>query len=279
MAGVIRTEVADKPAIKPLKPSQERVVGNTPFLDKVETDMVDILVGPKKKLFRVHKTYLCRRIPYFDKMFNGAFKEAGGVAELPEDDPAAFDLLMEWTYCPNPRRLRDLVPITDSDKVSRASWDVVAFYALATKLCLPDLQDIIMNSLIRYHKRCNELPSIDFVSRAWVQAGEDSRLCDYCLQSLQWVLAPDAEQGVKSKWPTIEVVKLFQDHPSFNNAYINLGRSDAPEDPREIENMCYFHAHGVDEECPPNHRKRKNLELETSEGQVLKRAKVGHSSV
>lgn len=117
--------------------------------------MVDILVGPDKKLFRVHKSFLCRRIPYFDKMFNGAFKEAGGVAELPEDDPAAFDLLMEWAYNSNPRRLRDLVPITGSDTVSRPSWDVVAFYALAMKLCLPDLQDLIIIVLLRYHKRTN----------------------------------------------------------------------------------------------------------------------------
>ena len=117
--------------------------------------MVDILVGPEKKLFRVHKTYLCRRIPYFDKMFNGAFKEAQGVAELPEDDPSTFDVLMEWTYSVNPRRLRDLFAIAGSDGVSRASWDVVAFYALAKKLCLPDLQDLIMNVLIKYHKRVN----------------------------------------------------------------------------------------------------------------------------
>jgi len=164
---------AEKPATKPLKPSQERITGTTPFLEyvlsaptllhgranisrsKLQTETVDIYVGPEKKLFRVHKSFLCRRIPYFDKMFNGAFKEAEGVAELPEDDPAAFDLLIEWAYNMNPRRMRDLVAITDSKGVSRASWDAVAFYSLAKKLCLPDLQDLIMNVLIKYHKRVN----------------------------------------------------------------------------------------------------------------------------
>ena len=38
--------------------------------------MVDLFVGPEKKLFRVHKSFLCNKIPYFDKMFNGGFKEA-----------------------------------------------------------------------------------------------------------------------------------------------------------------------------------------------------------
>ncbi|TVY93346.1 hypothetical protein LAWI1_G002208 [Lachnellula willkommii] len=278
MAEVAALETADKPAIKASKPSQECVAGNTPFLDKLETSMVDILVGPDKKLFRVHKTFLCRRIPYFDKMFNGAFKEAGGVAELPEDDPAAFDLLMEWTYNSNPRRLRDLVPVIDSDMVSRPSWDVVAFYALAMKLCLPDLQDLIMIVLIRYDKRAHELPSIDFMSRAWAQTGEDSQLCDYCLQSIQWILTPPTEKEAESRWPTKEVLKMFQDHPSFNNAYITLSRTQEPEDPREIEDKCYFHVHGTDDKCPPNYKKRKNSEIETAEGQVLKRAKARGSS-
>ncbi|TVY30925.1 hypothetical protein LHYA1_G000752 [Lachnellula hyalina] len=38
--------------------------------------MVDILVGPEQKAFRVHKHLLCTKVPYFHKMFNGGFKEA-----------------------------------------------------------------------------------------------------------------------------------------------------------------------------------------------------------
>jgi hypothetical protein len=42
---------------------------------------------------------LCEKVPYFDKMFNGAFNEGvEGVATLPEDEPAAFDLLMGYLY-------------------------------------------------------------------------------------------------------------------------------------------------------------------------------------
>jgi len=69
----------------------------------IGTEMVDILVGAEKKLFRLHKTFLCQRIDYFDKMFNGEFVEAAGIANLPEDDPAAFDLLVEWMFNSNPR--------------------------------------------------------------------------------------------------------------------------------------------------------------------------------
>jgi hypothetical protein len=124
------------------------------------TEMVDIFVGSEKKLFRLHKTFLCRKIDYFDKMFNGEFVEANGVANLPEDDPAAFDLLVEWMYNSNPRRIRGLVSDTDSDGISRPSWDAIGFYALAQRLCLHELQDLIMTALIKYHKKTDVYQSL-----------------------------------------------------------------------------------------------------------------------
>jgi hypothetical protein len=66
----------------------------------IGTDMVDIYVGGEhfrepNKLFRAHKALLCSKIPYFDKMFNGGFKEAiENVANLPEDHPQSFDVLI-----------------------------------------------------------------------------------------------------------------------------------------------------------------------------------------
>jgi hypothetical protein len=60
------------------------------------TEMVDIYVGPKERLFRVHKALLCKKVPYFDKMFNGEFREASqNVAKFPDDHPAAFDRLLQ----------------------------------------------------------------------------------------------------------------------------------------------------------------------------------------
>lgn len=62
--------------------------------------MVDIFVGPQKQHFHVHKNPLCTRVPYFEKVFKeGGFLESvDQVATLPEDDPVAFSLLLEWVY-------------------------------------------------------------------------------------------------------------------------------------------------------------------------------------
>lgn len=56
--------------------------------------MVDIHVGKKRKQSHIHKGILCQKIPHFDKMFNGGFKERlNNKAEFPEDDAMAFDFL------------------------------------------------------------------------------------------------------------------------------------------------------------------------------------------
>lgn len=160
------------------------------------TEMVDIYVGPSKVLFRLYEAKICSRIPYFDKMFNSNFNEASSnTAYLAEDDPASFDLLADWANYPtaskNPRRIRDLVAVKDANGEDVASWDPVGFYSLAEKYCLPELQDIIMDATIKFHKKMNELPSVDFVIRAYESTSVGSPLAKYCTRAMVHIMRGD----------------------------------------------------------------------------------------
>jgi hypothetical protein len=104
-------------------------------------EMVEIHVGYSRKLFRLYKAKLCSRIPYFDKMFNGNFKEASdNVAYLEENDHASFNSLAEWANYPtstkSPRWIRELTTVKNNEGKEAASWDPVGFYSLAEKYCL-----------------------------------------------------------------------------------------------------------------------------------------------
>ena len=58
---------------------------------------VDIYVGKDKKHYRLPKDLLCYYSAYFDRCFNGDFKEAKeGKLELLEDDTEDFDILLEY---------------------------------------------------------------------------------------------------------------------------------------------------------------------------------------
>ncbi|TGO70332.1 hypothetical protein BOTNAR_0001g00060 [Botryotinia narcissicola] len=69
------------------------------FLEIMGSEIVDIYVGPQKKLFRVHRGILCDKVPYLRKMFSSGFVEGlEGEAFFPEDDPKCFDSFMGWIY-------------------------------------------------------------------------------------------------------------------------------------------------------------------------------------
>ncbi|TGO48339.1 hypothetical protein BCON_0243g00110 [Botryotinia convoluta] len=133
------------------------------FLSKKE--MVDLIVGPEKAVFRVNKSLLCNQIPYFDKMFNGGFKEAtDGLASFPEDFPEAFDILIQWIYS---GRLRwfDI-----GTAAAGASWDFLKFYCLAEKICLTQLADLALDI---YREICR---GRDHVSRAQLTSKKSTTL-------------------------------------------------------------------------------------------------------
>jgi hypothetical protein len=64
-------------------------------------EIVKISVGDSKnpEVFQVHKKFFCGNTPYFDKMFNGNFRECiDQSATFPEDEPRIWKLLIGWLY-------------------------------------------------------------------------------------------------------------------------------------------------------------------------------------
>ena len=94
------------------------------------TETVDIHVGVNKEHFCVHKEILCAKIPYFEKMFKGGFKESSdGSATLPDDRSESFDLLLGWVYHNTIRPLSIIE--RDGKGVGTTSWSAVPFDGLA----------------------------------------------------------------------------------------------------------------------------------------------------
>lgn len=60
---------------------------------------VDIYVGPESKHYHLPKDILCYYSTYFDRCFNGGFKEAKHQKlSLPEDRPEDFQLLLDYIF-------------------------------------------------------------------------------------------------------------------------------------------------------------------------------------
>jgi hypothetical protein len=76
-------------------------------------------------------------------MFNSSFQEASSnSATFPEDTTESFDLLLEWIYH---NSVRPLKASKTTEIKCEYSLNCYAFYNLARKLCLPHLQDHIID--------------------------------------------------------------------------------------------------------------------------------------
>ena len=94
--------------------------------------MVTIMVGAKKKKFVLHKELVCRNAPYFDRMFNGNFKEAKTQkCCLQGEEPSTFELFVSYIYAghfpADVEAVTGIIPVYEP---------IIKFYILAGKLLM-----------------------------------------------------------------------------------------------------------------------------------------------
>jgi hypothetical protein len=105
---------------------------------------VDLIVGPEENHYTVHRDLLCHKIPYFNKLLNGDFREANQTSvHFPEDDPVAFKFLIDWVY--TGILSAPVLPMQIGQHFSLEG--IVTLYLLAAKSFAFRLQDQIVDYL------------------------------------------------------------------------------------------------------------------------------------
>jgi hypothetical protein len=204
--------------------------------------MVDILVGPQRRLFRVHKSFLCNRIPYFDKMFNSGFIEASeNKATLSEDDPDSFDVLIDWAYTGTLRPL-------ERDKKRGYNWEPIPFYILVEKMCLPKLMDQVMDAYRAGQKRRSSFMPFD-TAQICYKTQEHSSIRRYAVHSLVHIFLHSIRDDLWSISGFQNLIKTNDDLGKDFLVLLKAQSSKALTDPR-CEDNCAYHCHKADEECP-----------------------------
>jgi hypothetical protein len=216
--------------------------------------MVDLYVGPYNERLHVHKSLLCENVPYFHRMFNGSADEAKiQIANFPDDDPEAFDLILRWIY----RDSFETIPSVSNFIRKSPLWKSITFYILAEKLCLPRLQDHIMSNVFVHYRSKDLLPSIHMMDCAYSGTSSKSPLRKFIVRGFHWALCRkdsfnvvydnvDHENGV---WSINNLQSLLVAHPDLQRDFLALLREDIT--PRHLDEFtpCDFHCHSKDEFC------------------------------
>jgi hypothetical protein len=102
-------------------------------------DLVTFVVGPAKKEFVIHKSFVCHVSPVLRAAFNSNFVEGQTQRYILEDTTeAAFHLFSEWVYTQN-------IYWDGESKDEPSSFSLPRVWVLAEKLLVPKLQNRAMD--------------------------------------------------------------------------------------------------------------------------------------
>ncbi|KAH6608661.1 btb poz domain-containing [Trichoderma cornu-damae] len=111
-----------------------------------------ILVGPKKRRFKVNCQLLCDISPFFQERLEDPFHSQTVSLWLPSESPAMFGLFVEWVHSPETfRDYLDDVISSAYKKGEQASldihWAIIHLHLFASQLSLSCLQDASIDAI------------------------------------------------------------------------------------------------------------------------------------
>jgi hypothetical protein len=177
-----------------------------PVSSELGFEMVKFVVGNEHvKTFYVHSKLLCKRSPYFERIFGGGITE-GAMAKgiFPVYDIDAFKLLLSWIY-----KDRLEAPVIELES-SEGFRKLLSLFVLAEKLEIHRLADTVMDIIDTYCRHRGFLPSPRDLTHAYKRTHSDSvlrlwisRLC--AVQILDQI--PD-----NPLWSNNELKVIFRDN-------------------------------------------------------------------
>jgi hypothetical protein len=140
----------------------------------------------------VHKDLLTKKSEVFDRMFNGGFKEATTKsATFPDDDPEAFEKLIEWLYTGR------FMTISSNSGQSRVLFDMAL---LASKYSIWELLDRATTGYVKCMKLWNYLPAPHEIRAAYEKFPPESKMKLFMARCVAWLILKTPNDYSDSIW-------------------------------------------------------------------------------
>ena len=125
-----------------LPPSPAAHLNNT-LKSLLSGDLLDIVVGPERKRWSLHRNLLAHHSSFFSP--ESDFVKDGKL-ELPNEDIFAFRLLVKWLY---QGHIQDVSTIKDVDKIWPYAYACQNLYLLCETIGISDLKNIAIDQFRR----------------------------------------------------------------------------------------------------------------------------------
>lgn len=214
--------------------------------------MIDVYVGGARRHWALHRNLLCHHSELLENELEGDGKttQRKDALDLPDHDPAGFELLVKWLY---QGRLDDVSDMADAGQKYEYAVSCHKLYLLCDRLDMPQLKNVAMD---QYRKGLNEaelVPDADEIDDIYRSspAGSPFRKLMTRVAARQ-IMDPGSERDVET------YRQCFDKNPDFAVDLVNAIRHGTGgmlfEDPTELGNPCEYHDH---EDGPSCHVKGK----------------------
>lgn len=196
----------------------------------------------------VHKDLLTKKSYVFDRMFNGGFKEATtNSATFPDDDPDAFEKLIEWLYTG-----RFLTINSDRSDTSIRPGILSEIAQLANKYSIWELLDRATTGFVQFFKIRNFVPALDHISSSYEKFPPGSKMRLFHAKCAAWVILNFPNDVGGTCWRNAKIKNVFEEHTDLMLNVLdqirNLSGKILP-DPRNAGH-CEYHEHAKADVCP-----------------------------
>lgn len=203
---------------------------------------VDILVGPERKHWSLHRNLLCHHSSYFETEFHdrdGPKKDGtrDNTLELPDDDPLGFELLVKWLY---QGQLEDASRLSEEAKYDYA----VAchkLYLLCDKFDMTRLKNISMDQYRQCLNECQLVPDAEEINDIYRVSPVGSPFRSLMIRiAARQIMDPEIDRDAEA------YRKCFENNPDFAVEMVNAIRYMSGgilfDDPT-YGDLCSYHDH------------------------------------
>ncbi|KAF1965813.1 hypothetical protein BU23DRAFT_560777 [Bimuria novae-zelandiae CBS 107.79] len=208
--------------------------------------MIDVYVGEGRRHWALHRNLLCHHSERLEEELQGGDgKKRQERLDLPDYDPAGFELLVKWLY---QGRLDDVSDLPDANQKYEYAVSCHKMYLLCDRFDMAQLKNVAMD---QYRKGLNEaelVPDADEIDDIYRKSPPGSPFRRLMMRiAARQIMDPDSDRDVET------YRQCFKNNPDFAIDLVKAIKEGTGgmlfDDPTDPGNECEYHDHEAGPNC------------------------------
>jgi hypothetical protein len=208
--------------------------------------MIDIYVGDARRRWTLHRNLLCHHSEQLEVELEGTGNhDRKDTLELPDYDPAGFELLVKWLY---QGKLDDVSDLADANQKYEYAVSCHKLYLLCDRFDMPQLKNVAMDQFRKGLNEAELVPDADEIDEIYRKSpiGSPFRRLMTKIAARQ-IMDPDSDRDVET------YRQCFENNADFAIELVNAIRQGTGgmllADPTDKGNECEYHDHEDGPNC------------------------------